>query len=143
MNSSPIPNYVSSAQRVVSLLLVVYSCASLACLERSSTGSTSGETGVDPVCEPTEYSNPAECGACGPESDPGWLEDSLFGSMCSPYCLNDADCPPFDGQIPDCITDVVLGGVCMLSCNPGGACPEGTECVGISDATYWCLWPEL
>ncbi len=100
-------------------------------------GST-GETGELP---------PGTYGPCGADlsCEVGSCFEFARYNMCLPNCGMDLSCriPPDITSFPECIGAV--GVRCMINCQDGGTCLDGTDCVEIpiggGESVFRCLWP--
>jgi hypothetical protein len=56
-------------------------------------------------------------------------EACTAGSLCTPFCMSDSECPALPGALPSECRASLLGQLCALPCEGPADCPEGMACL--------------
>ncbi|MCX4240935.1 hypothetical protein [Paraliomyxa miuraensis] len=133
----------------------------------TGTGSSGGSAGSSGGSGTESAGSSGTRGESGSESSGGGMPNPGVGEPYGPcddmgQCLDDNECyqyqrfdmclapcgpgPVFEcpdspggTAYPECIGAV--GVLCMLNCQDGGTCPEGTTCEEVFTDIFRCLWP--
>jgi len=56
-------------------------------------------------------------------------ETCTAGSLCTPFCMSDSECPAHPGALPAECRATLLGQLCALPCDGPADCPAGMACL--------------